>query len=125
MRYEVGCTITVERTGLSCDLKIGHTRVDKDVSEQTWRKVRGYLDLRDESGYWMYTHPDNGIVLVAIADPDNPYWSNPGNWLVRLYSLPNDFVENLRCGENYLGEGLLMFTKEKIRFRVWFVGAVQ
>ena len=126
MRYEVGCTITHDTTRVSCDVKIGYTKDDKDPYDYTWRKVRGYLDLRCEAGNWMYfISQQNGLVLVETSADQDKYFRNPANWLVHLYGVPEGFIENLRCGEAYIGEGILMFTKEKIQYRIWFVGLVQ
>lgn len=119
MKYSIGCTITTVNTGLSCDIDIGYSKVTKETHQYRWQRISGRLDIRDVSGAWMYG-PSDSLAITSIADARDPYWSNPANWLVHLYNVPERFAEKLGCGEYFMGEGKLFLTEETVRWKMWY-----
>lgn len=121
MRYWVGCTITTVNTGLSCDIEIGNNRESKEEWgwAQTWQKIGGQLDIRDDAGDWMYGSA-GGISLVSSAMDNEPSWHDPANWLVRLNNVPERFTEKISCGEYLYGDGELFLTHEEVRWKMWY-----
>ena len=121
MRYWVGCTITSVNTNLFCDIDIGHIRERKEKHgwAQTWKRIGGQLNIRDDAGDWMYI-TSGGISLVSTAMDSDPYWNDPANWLVRLYNVPERFAERIDCGEYLYGDGKLFLTNEEVRWKMWY-----
>lgn len=119
MRYWVGCTITTEGTGLSCDIEIGYKKTNKGSWEWKWSRIGGRFDIGDDNGNWLH-NPTNGITLVSTSVPSDPYWNNPANWLVDFDNVPDRFAEKLSCGEYFFGEGRMFLTEEKVRWKMWY-----
>ena len=121
MRYWLGCTITSVNTGLFCEIEIGNNRERKEQWgwAQTWQRIGGRLDIRDDAGDWMTTDT-GGILLVSSAMPDEPSWNDPANFLVRLRNVPERFTEKISCGEYLYGDGELFLTHEEVRWKMWY-----
>lgn len=119
MIYRVGCMITSVKSGLECEIEIGHTSKGNDRWAQTWKRIGGRLDIRDDDGDWMYGSRSSAALVSTALDSD-PYWSNPANWLVMMNNVPDRFAEKIGCGDLLVGDGKLFLSEEPIRWKMWF-----
>jgi hypothetical protein len=115
MIYEMGCTLTVEKTGIECNIILKLRKEGEKRGNWGWEKIYGRLDIGSDSGDWMHGE-GKPLYLVKSAVVNSPDWTDPANWLVELYGVSARFIDQGIYGS---GEGILNLTQEKLKWKMW------
>lgn len=120
----VGCTLTLVKTGLECEIVIGE---DKDGL--VWKKIGGRLSTID-NGVWFYnwrgSTKDNSKMRGIGLFPRKPGKIDARRYDLRemIFEMDGEisrgFIEKIRCGESLEGNGYYVLTSEKINWKMWF-----
>lgn len=112
----VGCTLTLKNNpNFYCDLSINLTNLDKHYWNRFDNPVKR-LKFEDEFGPWKWF--DGSLHFGA----DNLPKGQPNSYtaIIQLNNISEKFIEFDSCSESLVGDGLWLFPKLELTYKIWW-----